>query len=181
MPASTKDIRDRNIESIESAREGARQLADTARQAAEATQETVRAAIDTASQTFQRSADQFARSFGFSGQQGEELARQSTRNLEAMTECGTILLRGFQEISREWMSLGQRRLQKNLENIQTLAACQSVQDLVATQTELVRDNMQDMVDNSRHIAERSVEVANEAAQTLTKPTKSASRRLPHAA
>jgi phasin family protein len=180
MPASTKDIRERNIESIESAREGARQLADTARQAAEATQETVRAAIDTASQTFQRSADQFARSFGFSGQQGEELARQSTRNLEAMTECGTILLRGFQEISREWMSLGQRRLQKNLENIQTLAACQSVQDLVATQTELVRDNMQEIVDNSRHLAERSVEVANEAAQTLTKPTKSTSRRL-HAA
>jgi phasin family protein len=181
MPASTKDIRERNIESIESAREGARQLADTARQAAEATQETMRAAIDTASQTFQRSADQLARSFGLSGQQGEELARQSTRNLEAVTECGTILLRGWQDISREWMSLGQRRLQKNLENMQTLAACQNMQDLVATQTELVRDTMQEMVDNGRHIAERSVEVANEAAQTLTKSAKTASRRLSQAA
>jgi len=181
MASSTKDIRERNIESIESAREGARQLADTARQAAEATQETVRAALDTASQTFQRSADQFARSFGFSGQQGEELARQSTRNLEAMTECSTILMRGFQEISREWISLAQRRVQKNLENINTLAACQTVQDLVATQTELVRDNMQEIVDNSRHLAEKSVEVANEAAQTLTRPKKSASGRLQHAA
>jgi phasin family protein len=181
MPASTKDIKERNFESIESAREGARHLADTAQQAAEATQETVRAAIDTASQTFQRSADQIARSFGFSGQQGEELARQSTRNLEAMTECGSILMRGWQEISREWMSLGQRRLQRNLESMQALAACQSLQDLVTTQTELVRDNMQELVDNGRHIAEKSVEVANEAAQTLTKSKKGTSGRFPRAA
>ncbi len=181
MPASTKDIRERNLESIESAREGARQLADTTRQAAQATQETVRAAIDTASQTFQRSADQLARSFGFSGQQGEELARQSTRNLEAMTECGTILLRGLQEISREWIGLAQHRLQKNLDGMQALTACQTVQDLVATQTELVRDNMQEIVENSRHIAEKSVAVANEAAQTLTRSKKSGPRRLPHAA
>jgi phasin family protein len=180
MQSSTKDIRERNLESIESAREGARQLADTARQAAEATQDTVRAAIDTASQTFQRSADQMARSFGFSGPQGEDLARQSTRNLEAMTECGAILLRGMQEISREWISLAQHRLQKNLDSMQALSACRNLQDLVATQTELVRDNMREIVDNSRHIAEKSVEVANEAAQTLTRSKKSGPRRL-HAA
>ena len=175
MPASAKNLRDQNLASIESAREGARQVADATRQAAETTQETIRTAIDTASRTIQSSTEQIARSFGLSGQQGEELARQSTRNLEAITECGAILMRGFQEISREWLSLAQHRLQKNLEGVQTLASCQTVQDVIAVQTELVRDNVQQIVENSRQIAETSVRVAEEAAQTLTEPKKGGAR------
>ncbi|HEX2726178.1 MAG TPA: phasin family protein, partial [Beijerinckiaceae bacterium] len=80
-----------------------------------------------------------------------------------------------QEISREWMSLAQHRLQRNLEAIETLASCRTMQDLVAAQTQLVRDNMQEIVDNSRHIAETSVKVANEAAEVLTGPAKAAAR------
>jgi hypothetical protein len=84
MAASAKNsIRDQNIASIEGAREGARHVADVTRQAAEATQETIRTAVDTASHAFQSSADQFARSFGLSGEQGEALAEQSKRNIEA--------------------------------------------------------------------------------------------------
>jgi phasin family protein len=181
MRVSTKHIEEQNIAAMESAREGARQVADVAREAAETTQETIRAAVDTASQTIQRSADQFARSFGFSGHQGEELARQSTRNLEAMTECGAMLLRGFQEISREWVSLAQHRVQKNLDGVQALAACRTVQDVVATQTELLRENMQEIVDSSRKIAETSVKVASEAAQTLTGPKERTADRLHRAA
>jgi len=177
MASSTKDIRERNLESLESAREVARQLADTAKQAAEVTQETVRVAIDTASQTLQRSADQFVRSFGLSGREGEELARLSTRNIEAITECGAILMRGFQDISREWLSLAQHRLQKNLEGVQTLATCQTMQDAVAAQTELVRDNIQQIVESSRQLAEASAKVASEAAQTLSGPAKDGQARL----
>jgi phasin family protein len=178
--SASKHIREQNLASIESAREGARQAADAARQAAETTQDTVQAAIDSASDAFQRSADQFARSFGLTGQDGEELVRQSSQNLEAIAECGTILLRGWEEISREWIGLAQSRLQKNMEGVQALASCQTVQDVVAAQTGLVRDTMQEMVDNSRHIAESSAKVASEAAQVLTGPKKRGSG-LPRAA
>ena len=177
MPASAKNIRDQNLASIESAR----QVADATRQAAETTQETIRTAIDAASRTLQSSTEQFTRSLGFSGRQGEELALQSTRNLEALSECGAVLMRGFQEISREWMSLAQHRLQKNLEGVQALASCQTVQDVVVAQTELVRDNFQQIVENSRQIAETSVKVADEAAQTLTGPKESARPRFHRAA
>ena len=94
----------------------------------------VRTAVDTASRAFQSSAEQIARSFGISGEQGDDLARQSSDSLEAITECGAVLARGFQEISRQWMNLAQHRLQKNLEGVQALASCQSVQDVVAVQT-----------------------------------------------
>ena len=130
-------------------------------------QEAIRTAVDTASRAFQSSADQMARSFGLSGEQGEALAEQSKRNIEAITECGAILMRGFGEITREWLNLAQHRVQRNLEGVQTLAGCRSVQDVVAAQTELVRENIREMVDSSRRIAETSVKVADEAAQTLT--------------
>jgi phasin family protein len=178
---ASRDIKAQNFAAIESAKENARHMADTAKQAAETTQETLRAAAETASETLRRAADQFGRTLGLSGEQGEELARQSTRNLEAVTECGSVLARGFQEISREWMSLAQHRLQRNLEAIETLAACRTMQDLVTAQTQLVRDNMQEIVDNSRHIAETSVKVASEAAEVLTTPAKTNGGRLHRAA
>ena len=180
MAASAKNIREQNLASIEAARDGARQVADVTRQAAETTQETIRTAVDTASRAFQSSAEQIARSLGISGEQGEDLARQSTDNLEAITECSAVLARGFQEISRQWMNLAQHRLQKNLEAVQALASCQSVQDVVAVQTGLLRDNIQQAVENSRQIAESSLRVADEAAQTLT-PKKGGSHRLRRAA
>ena len=182
MSTSAKtNMRDQNEASVEAARDGVRQVADVTRQAAEATQETIRTAMETATRAFQSSADQFTRSFGLSGEQGQDLARQSRQNVEAITECSAILVRGFQEISREWMSLAQHRLQKNLEGVQALASCQTVQDVVVAQTELVRDNFQQIVENSRQIAETSVKVADEAAQTLTGPKKSTPPRLHRAA
>ena len=107
MAVSGRNIRDQNGASLESARDGAHHIVDVARQAAEATQETIRTAVDTASRAFQSSADQIARSLGVSGENGEDLARQATQNLEAMTACSAILMRGFQEISREWLGFVQ--------------------------------------------------------------------------
>ncbi len=182
MPTLARNsIRDQNVASMEAAREGARQVADATRQAAETTQEAIRTAMDTASRALQSSADQFARSLGLAGAQGEDLAQRSKQNLEAITECSAVLVRGFQEISREWLSLAQHRVQKNLEGVQALASCHSVQDAVATQTELVRDNIREMIENSRKIAQTSLKVADEAAQTLASSRKQSGSRLHRAA
>jgi phasin family protein len=174
MPALAKtSIRDQNIASMEAARDGARQAAEgtrvvteATRQAAETAQETISNAMDAASRVLQGSADQVARSFGLSDDRGEDLARQATRNLEAIAECGGVLMRGFQEISREWLSLARHRMQRNLDGLQALAACRTLQDAVAAQTELARDNIREMAENTRQIAETSAKVAQEAVQTL---------------
>jgi phasin family protein len=170
MPAAARNIREQNVASIASARDGAQQAAEMTRQAAAATQETIRTAVESAARTFQDSAEQIGQALGVSRQQGEEFAQQSSRNLEAVTQCNAILARGFQEISREWLSLAQHRFQRNLEGLQALASCRTAQEIVAAQTDLVREHIQEVVENGRRIAEVSMNVANEAAQTFNGST-----------
>jgi hypothetical protein len=53
--------------------------------------------------------------------------------------------------------------------------------LAAVQTEIVRENLQEMIDNSRRIAERSMQVASEAARTITAEANEAADRFKRAA
>ena len=178
--ASTKDIREQNLRSIDSAHESAEGMGSAVSQAAEAAQDTMRAFFRTAWQDLERARDQFARSLGFSTRDRQELERQSASTLKAVNDCSTILLRGVQEISREWITMAQQRFQKNLERAQAFSTCNTAQELFAAQAELVRANMQEMIENSRKIAETSATVADDAAQAL-KGKKNTSPRLRRAA
>jgi hypothetical protein len=109
------------------------------------------------------------------------VTRQASENLGALAETGTVLARGMQDVSREWLTLSQHGLQKNIEGLTRLARCRSMQDFVAVQSELMRNNWHYMIDVSRQIAERSIEVANEAAQTINTETKQATGRTRKAA
>jgi phasin family protein len=167
------DIRKNQNESINKAAEASRA---GAREAANQTKDAVSAGLDGVKQV----TDQFTRAFGFTGQ-SEEVTRRATQNLEAVTETGSVLLRGFQDLSREWVELAQHRLQKNTEGLARLAQCRNLQDLAAVQTELVRENLREMIDNTRRISERSVQVASEAARTITAETNKAAERFQRAA
>jgi hypothetical protein len=114
MPAAARNIREQNLTSIASAREGAQQAAELTRQAAAATQESIRTAVEAAARTFQNSTEQIGQALGVSGQHGAEIAQQSTRNIDAVSQCSAILMRGFQEISREWLGLAQHRSRETL-------------------------------------------------------------------
>jgi hypothetical protein len=146
---------------------------DTINEVVEAVRDETRAAtnetqdaISTGLDGMRHMTDQLTRAFGFTGQNSEALARQASDNLEALAETGTVLARGFQDVSREWLTLSQDRLRMNIEGLTQLARCRSMPDLVATQSDLMRDNWRQMIDGSRRIAERSIEVANEAARKI---------------
>lgn len=169
-------------EAAQSAREqSARASSDLARRTAESAQEALRVNLNTATESFQRIADQFTRVLGFSSPQSEELSRKSSQNLEAVSKASTVLAQGFQEISREWLGFAQKQFTRNMEAFNQLANCQSVQDVVAVQSGLVRDNMQEMIDNSRRVAEVSVRVADQASQTFQAKASSTSEQARHAA
>ena len=119
-----------------------------------------------ATQGFQRINDQFTKALGFDGPQAEELARRSSQNLQAVAQASTVLARGFQEVSHEWISSAQERLTKNIDGLNRLIGCRSVQDFVATQSDLVRDNLQRVIDTNKRVAEVSVRVAEEAARSI---------------
>lgn len=143
-----------------------RASADAARQGAHTAQEAMTAGLNTATQTFQQVADQFTRSLGFAEPKAQELARKSSQNLEAVTQTSTVLAQGVQEISREWFSLAQDQMKRNMSALNALTGCRSVQDFVAVQSDLVRDNVQQVINNSRRLSEISARIAQDATRTI---------------
>jgi hypothetical protein len=97
MPASHKNT--------EVAREGARQAADAAWRTTESMQRTAQSTLNTAKEEMQRAAEQFTEALGLSDARAEELARQSSQTIDALTQYSAVLARGAQDISREWVKL----------------------------------------------------------------------------
>ena len=86
--------------------------------------------------------------------------------LKGVTDAGSVWVQGSQKISSEWLDLAQSRFKMNLDAANKLMACKTPQDFVALQSDIVRQNMEHMMDNFRRIAEISLGVANEAAGKL---------------
>ena len=155
--------------SDEAARVGeqsARAGADMARGSAETARNTMEAGLNTATQSFQRITDQFTQVLGFNGPQAEELARRSSRNLQAVSQASTVMARGTQEVSQEVLGLAQSQLQRNIDAVNRITGVRSVQDFVAVQSELARDTLQQVIETNRRVAEVSLRIADEAARTI---------------
>jgi phasin family protein len=149
----------------------ARAGADVFRRGSETARDSLQSGLNTATQGFQRIADQFTQVLGFNGPQSEELVRRSSENLQAVSQASTVLARGFQEVSHEVLGLVQDRVQKNIDAVNRLAGCRSVQDFVAVQSDLARDNLQQLIDTNKRVAELSVRVADEAARAIQAQSK----------
>ena len=146
--------------------QAARTGADIARRSAETARETLQSGLNTATQSFQRITDQFTQVLGFNGPQAEELARRSSQNLQAVSQASTVMVKGAQDVSREWFNAAQERLTKGMDGLNRLAGTRSVQDFVAVQSDLVRDDLEQVIATNQRLAELSVRVADEAAQII---------------
>jgi phasin family protein len=144
----------------------ARAGADLARRGAETARDSLQSGVNMATQSFQRINDQFTQALGFNGPQAEELARRSSQNLQAVSQASSVLMKGAQEVSHEWFGFAQERVQKNMDGLSRLAGVRSVQDFIAVQSDLVRDNLQQVIDTNKRVAEVSVRVAEEAARSI---------------
>src|SRR4051812_38679667 len=137
-----------------------------ARDAAENASESVQSGVSAAVKSFERAGDQITNILGFSGPKAEELARRSSKNIEAVSQANTVLVRGFQDVSQELFELAQERLKQNTEALSRIAQCRSVQDLVAAQSDLARDNLQQLLEAPRRLAQLSLRPAEGAARTI---------------
>ena len=168
-------------ETASAGRHAARAGAEIAERGTETVQQIAQSSLSMATDVAERSAAQFAHAFGFSGEQATETTRQASRNIEAVAEASTVLAQGFQDISHEWASLAQNRLKRNLNGFSELLGCRTLQDLIAVQSSLMRDNLELLVNNSRRLAEMSVQVATEAAQKITAEAEESKERVRRAA
>ena len=148
------------------AEQATRMGADAARQGADTARDTLQSGLNSAVQGFQGVTDQMTKVLGFTGPQADALAKQSSQNMEAVSQASTVIAKGVQEFSQEWFGLAQNRFQKNMEAMNRLVGCRSVQDFVAVQSDLVRDNLRESLEGGRRLAEVSVRVAEEATKTI---------------
>jgi hypothetical protein len=142
---------------------------------AEEAQDAMRSGLRSISENTRRFTDQVTQAYGITGEGREEFTRQGAQSLEMMTQASTMLTRGVQDLSREWFSLTQERLQKNLDDFGVLARCQSIPDFMAAQSNIMRHNLEQTIEGTRRIAEVATRVADEAGQTLKAETKKANR------
>lgn len=98
-----------------------------------------------------------------------------------MAQPGAALARGLQDVSREMFDRSQKRLQRNLDGLQALARCRSMTDLMEVQSTLLRDNLEQSVENSRRLAELTMQMTEEAAKTVTAQAGKTAQRFTRAA
>ena len=165
--ANLNNATEQGTQFADAAREGLNKMVDLREQATENTKQVVQKSVETASQQAREAADRFTRTLGFSGEDSERLARQSKQNMEAVTRCGTVLTQAFQDASRSWFGLAQRQFQRNLEGMNKLMRAKSVQEFAAIQSELVRESLQHMVQDSKAITETSTRAVEEASKTFS--------------
>ncbi|MBV8824487.1 MAG: phasin family protein [Hyphomicrobiales bacterium] len=143
----------------------ARTGADVFQRNSEQFRQTVEMGSDAATRIAERAFGQFARAFGVTGNGAQQTTQQSARNVEAILHSSAIIADGVQTIAREWLSFAQNRAERNMERFEALSNSRSVQDFVATHTDLVRDHLQDLLQTTKRVAEVSTRMVDEAVQT----------------
>jgi len=159
---------------VQAGAEGAQTMARTM-------QEAVQTSLSTASELARLSTDQAMQLFNTRKGDSRSLGDETSRNLQALAQSGTVLARGVQDVSREWFELSQKRLLKNLDGLSSLAQCRSVPDFMAVQTSLIRDNLEQTLDNSRRMAELTRQLADEASRIVTAQSEKSLQRVSRAA
>jgi hypothetical protein len=144
-------------------------------------QEAMQNSLGVASDLTRRSADQRLPIFGQPDRDLVGLTEEASQNLRAAAQSGTALARGLQDVSRECFELSQRRLQRNLDGLNALVRCRSMTDFVSLQSSLLRDNLEQTVENSRRIAELTIQMADEATRTVTVQAEKTAQRVSRAA
>jgi len=178
----------RSREQVETVQKVAEDMADTVRAATEGAQAVARTMQEAMESSFgavtelaRRSTGQALDTFRNPDGDTQNVAEQASQNLRAVAQSSAALARGIQDVTRECLELSQKRWQTNLEGLNQLARCRSLTEFVSLQSSLIRDNLEQTLNNSRRLAELTVQVADEATRTVTVPIEKTAERFNRAA
>jgi phasin family protein len=125
-----------------------------------------RSSADAASQIAERSFDKWSSMFGLTGESTTEAIQQSSSNMQAMLDTTAIMASGLQDLSGEWLQFAQRRTEQNLEHVDRLIRCRTLQECMASQTQIARDTFQAFLESVRRTTERSTQLMDEAVRKM---------------
>ena len=130
---------------------------------AETVQHTIQSSAKLASTMAECSADQFGRAFGFSS---GELTERSSRNMEAVVQSGTIVTEMMQRMCVECGDIARARIERGFKRMGALVRSRSPQDIVALQSEILRDNLETFLGFARKAGEHSTRLVEEAQRRI---------------
>lgn len=148
---------------------------DSAQSIARAIQSVLESSFQTLSALTRHSTGQAMQMLNRPSGEGQSFTTDASQGFRIAAQSGTALARGMQDVSRECFELSQKRLQKNLDGLTALAQCRSMADLITAQSSLIRENMEQTVDNSRRLAELAIQMADEATKVVSLRDESAER------
>jgi len=115
----------------------------------------------------ERSMEQFSRLLGLAGGDTQHTVQRSFRNLQAIAESSANIADGFRNVSAEWMAFAQNSIEDNFDRMNALIGCRSIDECVAMQTELMRHNLEGLLQSARRTSEITAQAAEEAAQRIS--------------
>jgi hypothetical protein len=114
--------------------------------------------------------DQALKIFGLTGDAARQNVEQSSSNVLVMMESTNFITGAWRDLSGEWMRFAQTRAERNLDHLDHLLSCRSVQDCMALQTQMLRDNFEAFLHTARRTSERSTQAAEQAARRMGEAT-----------
>jgi hypothetical protein len=177
MPNHTRTRKTKQPASAYSKRSRARAAAaHTSERVTGEARESVRSILNAGAEGAERSAQQVVSLFGISGERSEGIARRSADTIKAVARASTTVTYGLQDLSQEWLTVVQEQAQRSIDAVGELSRCRSIADLIAVQSELVRENVRQAMVGARRIAEASTRIADEANRSLEQSWRAPQRR-----
>ena len=140
--------------------------ADVLRQNMETLQNAWRFGFEMATTLTGRSADQLTRTFGFSGDEAEQATQRSARNTEAILQSTTAATRGMNQISRECLDFVRNQVENSVDSMNEFWRCRTPQEIVAVQSDFLRNALETAMESSRRVADMSVKVAEDTTKKM---------------
>ena len=147
---------------VDAAERTTRAGAEAFRRNTEGVKETLQGGAEAGSRIAKRSMEQFSKMFGLNGEAARETVQQSANNMQAVIESASIVAGGLQDIAGEWIRFAQTRPEQNLDHLDQLRECRSLQDCVALQTQILRDNLEAFLQSAHRTSERTTQFAGTA-------------------
>jgi hypothetical protein len=157
-----------SAKAAEAAAAAAKANTDILRTQAETAQAAMRSGVEAGVRSFEGLTQSWTRAFGFAAPSAE-LAETSARNLRAVSQASTALAKGAQDASRAWLDLSQKTVRTNIEAMGKFAQARSIPELMAVQTNLVRDSLEQAVASGEEIARAATEAIRQATHALQPP------------
>jgi hypothetical protein len=152
---------------VDAAERTTRAGAEAFRRNTEGVKETLQGGAEAGSRIAQRSMEQFSKMFGLNGEAARETVQQSANNMQAVIESASIVAGGLQDIAGEWIRFAQTRLEQNLDHLDQLRECRSLQDCVALRTQILRDNLEAFLQSAHRTSERTTQFAGTAIRQMS--------------